>query len=227
MRDDISYFSIEGRHHQDYINKAGKALLYSQAKFPSKNLVLFAPGPIVARHPNTPVKSENLDLINFIKIPQLNLRDHSSWFIHEIAKYLETDYLITVESDGFVINPESWKDEFLQYDFIGAPWPNSFGNINRVGNGGFALWSKKFLMLLGTLEDKEIPYGPVYMYDYLICVYMYKMLLERGVKFAPVEVAIKFSIENEIEGFPPHRELKPFGFHGKRSSITEKYMRLI
>ena len=43
---------------------------------------------------------------------------------------------------------------FFDYDYIGAPWPNNF--VNRVGNGGFSLRSKKFLELTA-----KIPYNKI------------------------------------------------------------------
>ena len=30
-----------------------------------------------------------------------------------------------IHSDGYVINPSAWRDDFLDYDYIGAPWPKN------------------------------------------------------------------------------------------------------
>ena len=30
---------------------------------------------------------------------------------------------LTIWTDGFIVHPEMWRDEFLKYDYIGAPWP--------------------------------------------------------------------------------------------------------
>jgi hypothetical protein len=35
----------------------------------------------------------------------------------------DTEFAILVHEDGFIVNPECWSDEFLKYDYIGAPWP--------------------------------------------------------------------------------------------------------
>ena len=43
--------------------------------------------------------------------------------VYELADYIDTDYVLLVHADGFVIHPESWRDEFLDYDYIGSPWP--------------------------------------------------------------------------------------------------------
>ena len=54
---------------------------------------------------------------------------------------------------GFVVNPDMWRDEFLEYDYIGSPFPlpkDDFsyrdvnGNICRVGNS-VSLRSKRLL----------------------------------------------------------------------------------
>lgn len=42
--------------------------------------------------------------------------------IKELNKYIETDYVLIVQYDGFILNPKAWMDEFLEYDYIGAPW---------------------------------------------------------------------------------------------------------
>ena len=60
-----------------------------------------------------------------------------------------------IHDDGFVVNPDSWQDDFLNYDYIGAPYPlpqDNFsyrdidGNLIRVGNS-VSLRSKKLLDL--------------------------------------------------------------------------------
>ena len=43
--------------------------------------------------------------------------------VYELHKHVNTDFALIVHADGFVIHPENWKDEFLDYDYIGSPWP--------------------------------------------------------------------------------------------------------
>ena len=31
--------------------------------------------------------------------------------------------MLIVQDDGFIINKNLWDEEFLSYDYIGAPWP--------------------------------------------------------------------------------------------------------
>jgi hypothetical protein len=112
-----------------------------------------------------------------------------------------------IHDDGFVINPHLWDNVFFEYDYIGAPWKWE-GRRNRVGNGGFVLRSKKFLNLiknisfLGFCDDGE--QTNMY-YDYFV---------ENGCKYAPVEIAMKFSLESNIPECDYDLN-KCFGFHGK------------
>lgn len=64
--------------------------------------------------------------------------------VYELGDHIHTDFALIVHADGFVVHPEMWRDEFLDYDYIGAPWPlppegdtttyrDRDGNICRVG----------------------------------------------------------------------------------------------
>jgi hypothetical protein len=93
-----------------------------------------------------------------------------------------------------------WHDFFLVNDYIGATWPWRPHGQN-VGNGGFSLRSRQ---LLDALRDNEIQ-GEIE--DTVICQDYRQLLEAKGIKFAPTELANKFSIE--------HRYIQPtFGFHG-------------
>lgn len=70
-----------------------------------------------------------------------------------MTDYVDTDYCLIIHDDGFIVNPHLWTDDFLKYDYIGAPW---YLGINRgltwlqdrhnlVGNGGFCIRSKKLM----------------------------------------------------------------------------------
>ena len=43
--------------------------------------------------------------------------------VYELGDHIHTDYAMIVHADGFIVHPEMWRDEFLKYDYIGAPWP--------------------------------------------------------------------------------------------------------
>lgn len=151
--------------------------------------------------------------IQNIIIPSFKTREEYSVFcIREMHKYIDSEFVLIIHDDGFVINPHLWTDEFLEYDYIGAPWPGgSDGSTQgRVGNGGFTIRSKKLLLAIKDFTEMDINE------DWLIGVTKRDILENMGIKFAPVELAMKFSLELPIAECEYNLE-NTFGFHGKRS----------
>lgn len=144
-----------------------------------------------------------------------NTDDYSKFMLYELGKYIETDYVLIVHKNAHVLRPHKWSNDFLAYDYIGAPWPKDVhftkdGTNIRVGNGGFSLRSKK---LMNALNELKLPFsddGTGYFHeDGVICVYYRKQLEAYGIKFAPPEVAARFSLETLC----PESVMDPFGFH--------------
>jgi len=136
--------------------------------------------------------------------------------IFDLPKYVDTSHALLIHQDGFIKNPELWDDSWLEYDYIGAPWPlpnddysyrNEDGEIERVGNS-VSLRSKKLMKLIATRPWKEY-YGNTNE-DGFICCHNRKWLESQGCKFAPLEVAVHFSKEHEI---PENVGLSTFAFH--------------
>jgi len=141
----------------------------------------------------------------FIDHMSINSRQaYSQFVLQELHKYIHTDFVLIVQWDGWVINPNAWQSAFLDYDYIGAVWPWHPEGL-RVGNGGFSLRSKKLLEL--TAESK-FAYKNLNEDD-LICHVNRDFLVSNGIKFAPEELARYFSYERELSN------LSPFGFHGE------------
>jgi len=129
--------------------------------------------------------------------------DYSNLMLKGLATHVETAHALVVQWDGYVLHPESWTDEFLAFDYLGAPWPWQPEN-RRVGNGGFSLRSKRLLEALAdpaiAVEGNE---------DVAIGV-THRAHLENahGIRYAPEALANRFSFE---VSYPIGR---PFGFHG-------------
>lgn len=169
--------------------------------------------------------------IKTVKIDPLDYIGYSHFIVYELHKHINTEFALIIQDDGFVINPEMWDSEFLKYDYIGAPFPmpnpndnisyrDPFGNLIRVGNGGFSFRSKKLLSLPTELDLEWKAYFGYYNEDGFFAVHNKHILEENGCRFAPVDIAASFSIEyntNETQG------ITPFGFHGKHS----KYYHII
>lgn len=138
--------------------------------------------------------------------------------IFDLWKYVDTDYALLIHADGYVINPQLWNPDWLNYDYIGAPWPlpvddysyrDEYGTVQRVGNS-VSLRSKNLLQIPTFHEfEWESYYGNTNEDGYL-CVHKRSALEALGIKFAPLSVAIHFSKEHEI---PENMDLETFAFH--------------
>lgn len=186
-----------------------KALKISTANVKFERCILFS-----FREP-----SNKCEEIEFIKIDKLDWVGYNQFIISELNNYIETPYVLVIQTDGFVLNANKWTDDFLQYDYIGAPWlrktilkskwiSESIKNTNTfslVGNGGFSLRSKKLLE-----ETSNSPFecdGPE---DAYICQTHYNYFKDK-IKFAPIGVAKQFSTD-------PYDNTS-FGFHGDKNII--------
>ena len=161
------------------------------------------------------------DVVEVIKCNPLNYEQYNHFIVYELWKYIDTDYALLIQDDGFVVNPYQWNDEFLEYDYIGAVWPmpqdnfsfrDHTGELYRVGNGGFSLRSKKLLKLATDLNLEWKSYHGFYNEDGWYCVNNRKLYEKHGCKFAPIDIASDFSQETIL---PDNLYTIPFGFHGK------------
>jgi hypothetical protein len=142
------------------------------------------------------------------RIPPIGSRaEYSRFMLHELAGHLTTGHALCIQWDGYILNPARWDPAFLDYDYIGAPWPH-FTDGARVGNGGFSLRSRRLVEACATLPVSDEPE------DIAICRTHRPLLEERfGLRFAPEEVARRFAYERMI---PTGNE---FGFHGALNMI--------
>jgi len=146
-----------------------------------------------------------------------------------MPEIVDTDFNIINHYDGFAVNKDSWTDEFLDYDYIGAVWP-WYPDGQNVGNGGFSLRSKK---LYDAILDYKISWhssdysdleqrvygapgrtGHLEIPEDVIICRIHRPILEQqyGIRFAPTELANRWSIENNQAS--PWLG-KSLGFHGK------------
>ena len=62
--------------------------------------------------------------IRYAHIDKLcNIDDFNYKTVYDLGDYIKTEFALLVHYDGFVVHPEMWRDEFLEYDYIGSPWP--------------------------------------------------------------------------------------------------------
>jgi len=150
--------------------------------------------------------SKRLDLddsVEQILVDGATNKIHSALVMwYSAYKKVKTTHMLNMEWDAGVYDVNSWRPEFMCYDYIGAPWP--WHSSHRVGNGGFSLRSQK---LMAYLAD-HVEWFPIcHPDDDTICRKYSDALTGVGFKFAPEAVADQFSFER----CDPH---KTFGFHG-------------
>ena len=134
--------------------------------------------------------------------PINSLAEYSEFCIKRLADYVDTEYCLIVQRDGYILNTDAWTDEFLYFDYVGAVLPTGL-----VGNGGFSLRSRQLLqlvrqhVLIGSFDPKD--FNPE---DQIICGRYRRMLQRLGVRFAPPELARRFADNTD--------QTAAFGFHG-------------
>lgn len=151
----------------------------------------------------------NLDLvkkqkteIDYVQAPPIRTtKEYSEFLLTAIDQYLTGTHVLIIQWDSFVTNPHLWRNDFLEYDYIGPVWPHH--PETPVGNGGFSLRSLKLLNAI-----KQAQFIKSHPEDYCICAEN-KLFLEQDcqIRFAPVEVAEQFAVERS-------NWHSAFGFHG-------------
>ncbi len=156
--------------------------------------------------------------IKTVKIPKLDYKSYNEFIAMYLWNYIDTEYVLLVQNDGYILDANIWDDVFFDYDYIGAPWERNThftkdGTEVRVGNGGFSFRSKKLLEAPTKLGLKFTDMGTGYWHeDGFLCVHYRRELEEYGIKFAPVNVAAKFSTEMHCPESVPS-----FGFHNLKN----------
>jgi hypothetical protein len=155
--------------------------------------------------------------------------EYNKFVLENLVNYFDTDFVLTIQDDGFIINQNKWDCKFLSFDYIGAPWPISWPgcDINNVGNGGFSLRSKKFTQYTRDLCEFIPGNGE----DELACRKYFHVMKAWGINFADEKTASEFSVEHvinvpSIEGTSQVANnidtLNSFGFHFVKSREIEK-----
>lgn len=137
------------------------------------------------------------------RIPTIgSIDEYSQFLLKDLRHHITTRFALVIQWDGYVIDASQWRSDFHDYDYIGARWPHVPGI--EVGNGGFSLRSRR--LLDACADERFVVSNPE---DAAICINN-RTFLERqmGIRFAPPDVAERFSFERTRDS-GPH-----FGFHG-------------
>ena len=141
--------------------------------------------------------------VTWVTIPALTcIEDYNRIMLRGLAPHVHTSHVLVVQWDGFITDPALWRDDFLDWDYIGAPWYKK-KQPPAIGNGGFSLRSRRLLLAL-----QDVPANTQTPEDEEICVNQRQLLADRhGIRIAPLALARDFACE--------YGRYRPsFGFHG-------------
>lgn len=158
--------------------------------------------------------------IRFSKTSKLDTIDAFNYkMVYELHEHIKTDFALIVHADGFVIHPEKWSDEFLSYDYIGAPWPEpkddknyrtASGRLVKVGNS-VSIRSKRLMEYPARHNLTWRPaYDGFYNEDIFLCCLERDRMEADGLTWAPLETAVQFGREHPL---PENKGIEPFTFH--------------
>jgi hypothetical protein len=148
--------------------------------------------------------------------PTGNIDNWNYKMVYELGGHVDTEFAMLIHSDGFIVNPDQWRSEFLEYDYIGAPWSSDnhlLKDINgeqiRVGNS-VSIRSKKLMDLPKKIGMEWRAFNGYTNEDGWICINNRHIFKENGMKFADIDIAKYFAHEAMI---PEIVGIKPFAFH--------------
>ena len=166
------------------------------------------------------------------KVEPINsISKYNKFVINDLHEHVDTPFMMIVQVDGYPINFKAWTPEFLEYDYIGAPWTLAPADKRLklcptgacVGNGGFSIRSKKIMKMVAhefdyqhynNSKEKREHRGGLPEDEY-VCRKIDKELKQKDIKFAPCELAKYFSVENGAY-------TGQFGFHGRATININK-----
>lgn len=123
---------------------------------------------------------------------------------YEVPLRIKTSHFLCIEWDSWALDGKLWRNEWLGFDYIGAPWWYDDG-LN-VGNGGFSLRSIDLARYVAANEGR-FPYNGGND-DHALCRWYRPELEKHGFSWATESEAGKFSFEGTAPSGPT------FGFHG-------------
>lgn len=141
--------------------------------------------------------------IEVVKIARIaSAAAYSDFMLAKLPDHVETSHCLVAQWDGHVLDAGRWRGAFLDYDYIGASWPQ-FADGHDVGNGGFSLRSRRLMDL-----SRAPAFVPVHPEDVAIGRTNRTWLEGQGMRFAPRALADLFAAERSAD------PRETFGYHG-------------
>jgi hypothetical protein len=151
-------------------------------------------------------------------MPLKSLVAYSIFMLTDSYKYIDTSHVLIVQRDGWILNPSAWKDEWLNYDYIGP----LFIQYDHVGSGGFSLRSRAIMesaanllpIWNGTQEDADLIQEKVGFYEDGFLAFS---MIDQGFKYPSATEASFFAQGGNANS--AYYQSRPFGFHGAIQNI--------
>jgi hypothetical protein len=198
VHDKLTVVAIYGHNNGE---SAIPSLERSLAELPGSQGLLISP-----RRPRTLPKH-----IRHKKCHKMTYKQYSLFMMYCLHMYIKTEFCLVVQDDGWVLNGKNFTQKYYEYDYVGAPaHAGMVGNNYHiqfswqhhpdalvVQNGGFSLRSRKFLRQPSKsgILWKHFDVEPFCNEDVQLCTWLRPELEKHGIKFAPVDVALQFSME--------------------------------
>lgn len=192
----VTLACIETRSHE----LLRRTLVDALSKVRFGEVLILSDKPIMAPNSGNPIRWYKVD-----DAPTKEGWERQFWI--ELPKVVTTQHVLFIEWDAGIFDVDCWGDDFLDYDFIGAPWWYKDGM--NVGNGGFSLRTSKLMRHIAANQERYPVAQPG---DEVLCRAYRRALEAEGFKWAPENLARDFS----FECFDPPGGLS-FGFHAMRN----------
>lgn len=150
----------------------------------------------------SPTRHDLPDYIRQVPIAPIDsVPAYSEFMLRDLGRHFAGEFVLVIQWDSFILDGAAWSEDFLDYDYIGAPWRH---RPVAVGNGGFSLRSRRLVDAVAALAIAQ-PHPE----DHAICeLHRDELIQQHGIRFAPAAVAARFAFEETTPDSPT------FGFHG-------------
>lgn len=91
--------------------EAAHALSHSHAQMEGSQALMCSPW----RPANLP------DTVRHVPIAPMGYLEYSLFMVYALHHFIETEYVLIVQGDGWVLDVNNWDDRFLEFDYLGAP----------------------------------------------------------------------------------------------------------
>lgn len=170
-----------------------RALAFSLTQIDVAACKIFTDSPIQSDHPG----------ITIVPIaPITSSQAYSHFILTQLVDHVEASHCLVAQWDGHVLDASRWQPDFLNYDYVGASWPQ-FTDGHDVGNGGFSLRSRRLMELC-----RNHAFQASHPEDVAIGRVNRAYLESRGMRFAPRALADQFAAERA------GNVSASFGYHG-------------